>query len=235
MGKVYTKNEILQHVDYTLLKPTATANDYRKFCDEVWRMEVAAVCIPPAWVKFCRQILPEWAKVCTVVGFPLGYNDTEVKVYEAQWALIDGANEIDMVINIGMMLSASSLNGSWLKMVRDEIGCLRRVCDGDVTLKVITENCYLGKEQKISLCQIVTEAGADYIKTSTGFGSGGATVEDVQLFRQYIGPNVKIKAAGGIATVEEALRFLELGADRIGSSRIVPLLLSDEREIFTLD
>lgn len=235
MSATYKKSEILKKIDYTLLKPTVTADDYRKFCEEVWRNDVAAVCVPPAWVRFCRSVLPVRAKVCTVVGFPLGYNDPEVKAYEARWAVANGANEIDMVINIGRVLSASPQDTCWMDMVKDEIGQVRRVCDEQIILKVITENCYLNEAQKISLCQIVTDAGADYIKTSTGFGSGGATLEDVKLFRNHVGPNVRIKAAGGISTIEDAIKFIEAGADRIGSSKIVDLLVEDDRIEYTLD
>lgn len=256
MGKIYTKSEILAHIDHTLLKPMATDDDYRRLCEEGAKGGVASICVPPAWVKFCdrqlrRLTMRERAlrtggvnsragssaavKVCTVVGFPLGYNAAEVKAWEANQAILEGADEIDMVVNIGMVCSESSLDGYWMNVVHDEIHRVREVCADRAKLKVITENCYLNEAQKMNLCWIVTDAGADYIKTSTGFGPGGATLEDVKLFREHIGPNVKIKAAGGIATIEDTLRFLEAGADRIGSSKVVPLLLADERMEFSLD
>lgn len=246
MGKIYTKQEILKRIDYALLSPTATATDFVNFAEEVVQMEarqtgVAAVCIPPSWVEICRPALPEEVKICTVIGFPLGYDDTMTKVNAATRAIRNGASEIDMVIDIGkfrLNYISESITYEGFDMTLREIELMRRACSAcfeDVILKVIVEACYLNEQQKIDICRIVTDAGADYIKTSTGFGPGGATLEDVKLFREHIGPNVKIKAAGGIATIEDTLRFLEAGADRIGSSKVVPLLLADEREEFSLD
>lgn len=219
------KSRILSRIDHTELRPTATRDDYARLCEEAKRYGVASVCVPPSWVSFCQNFLRcTSVHICTVVGFPLGYDDTEVKVYAAQRAIMDGATEIDVVINVGLVLSANQLDSTPFQEVQDELRMLRRTCNGDVILKVIVETCYLNEAQKINLCNIVTDVGADYIKTSTGFGTGGATLEDVKLFRDYIGPEVRIKAAGGISTIEDAKKFIEAGCSRIGSSKLVRLL-----------
>lgn len=243
MGKIYTKQAILERIDHTLLSPTATAEEFAKLFAEAIRMQasrigVAAVCIPPGWVEVGRSILSKEVKICTVIGFPFGYDDAVAKMNAAKQAIDSGADEIDMVIDIGKFKSKYTDTALFYEdwdMTSHEIQLMRRACPENVILKVIVEACYLNEQQKIDICKIVTDAGADYIKTSTGFGPGGATLEDVKLFREHIGPNVKIKAAGGIATIEDTLRFLEAGADRIGSSKVVPLLLADERMEFSLD
>jgi len=196
---------------------TASWQEIKTLCDEAVRYKTASVCIPPEYVK---PVFAEFGKdlvVCTVTGFPLGYTYTSVKVNEARIALENGASEIDMVINL-----CDVKNGSY-DLILDEIKSVKKVC-GDKILKVIIETCYLSEEEKIRLCGIVTGAGADFIKTSTGFGPSGATVADVMLFRRHIGPGVKIKAAGGIKTREDLEAFIQAGADRIGTSSAVKLL-----------
>lgn len=212
-----TNQEMLQKVDHTQLKAFATWQDIEKLCEEAIRYHTASVCIPPSYVGRVNKKYGDRINICTVVGFPLGYSVTEAKVAEVRKALTEGCNEIDMVINVGDVK-----NGDYDK-VEEEIRTLKREC-GDHILKVIIETCYLTKEEKIAMCKAVTAAGADYIKTSTGFGTGGATPEDVKLFKEYIGPNVKIKAAGGVSTPEDLVTFLELGCDRIGTSKAVALL-----------
>ena len=212
-------NEILTHVDHTLLSQTATWDEIRQICDDGIAYHTASVCIPPSYVKQACGYVNGQIPICTVIGFPNGYMTTESKAFEAKDALENGASEIDMVINIG-----------WLKdgkydLVSDEIRALKSVC-GDKILKVIIETCLLTDAEKVKMCQIVTVAGADYIKTSTGFSSGGATFDDIKLFAEHIGPNVKIKAAGGISSLEDAEKFLALGADRLGTSRIVKIVKS---------
>lgn len=211
-----TMEEMLGKVDHTLLKPYATWEDIRKLCDEALEYHTASVCVPPAYVKPIHEAYGEKINICTVVGFPLGYCVTAAKLAEVREALADGCNEIDMVINIGDVK-----NGNFDK-IETEIRILKKAC-GEHILKVIIETCYLTEEEKIALCRVVTNGGADYIKTSTGFGTGGAVKADVELFRRYIGPNVKIKAAGGISTLEELEMFLDLGCDRVGTSRAVSL------------
>ncbi len=211
-----TKEEMLGKVDHTLLKPYATWEDIRKLCDEALEYHTASVCVPPAYVKPIHEAYGEKINICTVVGFPLGYCVTAAKLAEVREALADGCNEIDMVINIGDVK-----NGNFDK-IETEIRILKKAC-GEHILKVIIETCYLTEEEKIALCRVVTNGGADYIKTSTGFGTDGAVKADVELFRRYIGPNVKIKAAGGISTLEELEMFLDLGCDRVGTSRAVSL------------
>ena len=208
--------EILSHVDHTLLKATSTEDQIRKICEEALKNNTAAICIPPAYVKFAAENYPG-LKVATVIGFPLGYNTTAVKVFETKEALKEGAEEIDMVINIGWA------KDHYFDKITEEIKELKAVC-GDKHLKVIIETCYLNEEEKIALCKCVTDAGADYIKTSTGFGTAGATLEDVKLFKEHIGPKVKIKAAGGIRTREDMEAYLNEGVDRIGCSAAVSLL-----------
>ncbi len=208
--------EILKHVDHTLLKPVATWEDIQVICDEAIEYKTASVCIPACYISRINEKYPE-LNICTVVGFPLGYSCTEAKVAETKKALEDGANEIDMVINI------TDVKNKLFDKVTQEIKALKEVC-GDKVLKVIIETCYLTEEEKIAMCKSVTEAGADFIKTSTGFGTGGATIEDVKLFKKHIGPNVKIKAAGGVSTVSDLEMFINEGCERIGTSRAVGLL-----------
>lgn len=212
-----TAAEMLQKVDHTQLKPYATWEDIQKLCEEAIEFETASVCVPPSYIKKIHDTYGDKVNICTVVGFPLGYSVTEVKIAETKRALLDGCNEIDMVINIGDVK-----NGDYDK-VEQEIAALKKVC-GDHILKVIIETCYLTEKEKIAMCQAVTNAGADYIKTSTGFGTGGATREDIELFKAHIGPNVKIKAAGGVSSVEDLEMFINLGCDRVGTSRAVGLL-----------
>lgn len=211
-----TVQEMLSHVDHTQLKAFATWDDIKKLCEEAMQFKTASVCIPSCYVKRVREYFGSEINICTVVGFPLGYCNTEAKVAETVKAIEDGCDEIDMVINI-----SDVKNGSYDK-VTAEIKELKRVC-GSHILKVIIETCYLTEEEKIAMCKAVTEAGADYIKTSTGFGTDGATVADVKLMKEHIGPNVKIKAAGGVSTLEDLETFLNLGCDRIGTSRAVGL------------
>lgn len=218
-----TAKEMLSKVDHTQLKAFATWEDIVKLCEEAITFQTASVCIPPAYVKRVHDTYGEKINICTVVGFPLGYSVTAAKVAEVTQALREGCNEIDMVINV-----SDVKNGAYDK-VEEEIRTLKKVC-GEHILKVIIETCYLTKEEKIAMCKAVTNAGADYIKTSTGFGTGGATVEDVKLFKENIGPNVKIKAAGGVSTVEDLKAFIELGCDRIGTSRAVGLLKGEVTE-----
>ena len=213
--------EILKHVDHTLLVQGATWDEIRKICDDAIEYGSASVCIPPSYVKQAKEYVGDKMAVCTVIGFPNGYSTTKTKEFETKDALANGADEIDMVINIG-----------WVKdkkydLVEDEIRTLKAACK-DKILKVIIETCLLTEEEKIRMCEAVTKAGADYIKTSTGFSTAGATFEDIKLFSGHIGPDVKMKAAGGISSLADAERFLELGADRLGTSRIVKLVRNEE-------
>ena len=213
--------EMLKHVDHTLLLPGATWDEIRQICDDAMEYETASVCIPPSYVRAASEYMQGKVAVCTVIGFPNGYMTTKTKEFETRDAIENGAAEIDMVINVG-----------WLKdreydRIEGEIRALKAVC-GDKILKVIIETCLLTDEEKIKMCEIVTKAGADYIKTSTGFSAAGATFEDVELFARHVGPDVKIKAAGGIASLYDAYRFLELGADRLGTSRIIKLVKKEE-------
>lgn len=216
--------KILEKVDHTLLSPQATWKEIKALCDEGIRYRVASVCIPPCFVERAKQYVGEAVAVCTVIGFPNGYATTQTKVFETQEAVREGADEIDMVINIGMVKEGD------YDRVLGEIRAVRDVCRGKI-LKVIIETCLLTEEEKIRMCQIVSESGADYIKTSTGFSRHGATQEDVALLRKYVSDQVRVKAAGGIATIEDAEAFLALGADRLGTSRIVKLLQQTERRI----
>lgn len=210
--------QILSKCDHTLLKQTATWEDIKKICDDGKSFKTASVCIPPCFVKQAKEYVKDNLKICTVIGFPNGYNSTSVKVFETVQAIEDGADEIDMVINIGQ-LKAKNYN-----YVLNEITSILNVCKKyDKILKVIIETCLLTEEEKIKMCQIITEVGADFIKTSTGFSSAGATFEDVKLFKKYVGKNVKIKAAGGISSLEDAKKFIELGASRLGTSKIVKI------------
>lgn len=207
-----TAQEILRHVDHTQLKAFATWEDIVKLCEEAIALHTASVCVPPCYIRRIHDTYGEKINICTVVGFPLGYSVTEAKAAEVRQAIADGCNEIDMVVNI-----SDVKNGQYEK-VEEEIRILKKEC-GEHILKVIIETCYLTEAEKIAMCKAVTNAGADFIKTSTGFGTGGATPEDVKLFREHIGPKVKIKAAGGISTKEEMEAYLALGCERIGTSR----------------
>lgn len=215
------KKEILKHIDHTLLKAVATWEDIKVLCDEAIKYETASVCVPACYISRIHETYGDKINICTVVGFPLGYSVTEAKVLETRKAIEDGANEIDMVINI-----SDVKNGDFEKVTK-EIAVLKEAC-GDKILKVIIETCYLTEEEKIAMCKAVTEAGADYIKTSTGFGTAGATIEDIRLFKKYIGPNVKMKAAGGVKTVADLEMFINEGCDRIGTSSAVNMLKGEE-------
>ncbi|MBP5154799.1 MAG: deoxyribose-phosphate aldolase [Lachnospiraceae bacterium] len=215
--------EILSHCDHTLLAQTATWEQIRALCDDGMRYGTASVCIPPCYVKPAKEYVGGRLAVCTVIGFPNGYQTTAVKAFEAAEAIREGADEIDMVIHLGMVKEGR------FDKVLEEIRTLRAVC-GSRVLKVIIETCLLTQEEKETLCRIVTQAKADYIKTSTGFSTGGATFEDVALMRRLSGPEVKVKAAGGISSLEDAKRFLELGADRLGTSRIVKAVKAMENK-----
>lgn len=208
---------ILSKVDHTNLSQTAVWEDIKKLCDAAVKYKTASVCIAPYYVKKAKEYLGDRMKVCTVIGFPNGYNTTAVKVFETKQAVADGADEIDMVINICM------LKDKMYAELLDEIKQIKEACGGKL-LKVIIETCLLTDEEKIKMCDIVTEAGAEYIKTSTGFSKGGATFEDVELFAKHVGKDVKIKAAGGIADFNDAERFIELSADRLGTSRLVKIM-----------
>lgn len=212
-----TEKEIMGHVDHTQLKAFATWEDIQKLCDEAVEYQTASVCIPPCYIQRVKEAYGDKINICTVVGFPLGYSVTEAKVAETKKALEDGASEIDMVINI-----SDVKNGDYAAVER-EIAALKEVV-GDKILKVIIETCYLTEEEKIAMCKAVTAAGADYIKTSTGFGTAGATLSDIRLFKEHIGEHVKMKAAGGVKTVEDLEAFLQEGCDRIGTSSAVKLI-----------
>lgn len=203
--------EMISHVDHTQLKAFATWKDIETLCDEAVEYGTASVCIPPCYIKRVHDKYGDNLTVCTVIGFPLGYSVTEAKIAETKQAVADGAKEIDMVINI-----SDVKNGDYAK-VEDEIKQIKEACGGNL-LKVIIETCYLTEEEKIAMCKAVTNANAEYIKTSTGFGTAGAQLEDIRLFKENIGADVKIKAAGGIRTKEAMEAFLEAGCDRIGAS-----------------
>ena len=214
-------SQLLSHVDHTLLRQDATWPEMQTLCDEALHFHTASVCVPPSYVAQCAAYLAGRIPVCTVIGFPNGYSTTAVKAFETADAVQNGADEIDMVINLGWVK-----DGRWSDLL-EEIRQVKQSCQGKI-LKVIIETCLLTEAEKIRMCQIVTEAGADYIKTSTGFSTGGATREDVALFAQHVGPQVKIKAAGGISTLQDGADFLALGADRLGTSRIVKLVKAEE-------
>lgn len=209
--KTESIQEMLHRIDHTMLKAFASWEDIEKLCEEAIRYQTASVCVPPSYIARIKDTYGTELKICTVIGFPLGYSTTAVKVFETEDAVKNGADEIDMVINIGDVK-----NGAF-DLVEQEIRAVRESCSGKV-LKVIIETCYLTEEEKIRMCGIVTAAGADYIKTSTGFGTAGATEEDILLMKENIGAGVKIKAAGGIRTGEALERFVELGCDRVGAS-----------------
>ena len=214
--------DILAKCDHTLLAQTATWEEIKAICDDGIKYKTASVCIPPSFVKRAKEYVGDRLAICTVIGFPNGYNTTEVKLFETVDALKNGADEIDMVINIGELKAGN------YDFVENEIRVLKEAC-GDKILKVIIETCLLTDEEKIKMCELVTKAGADYIKTSTGFSKAGATFDDIKLFSEHIGKNVKMKAAGGIASIEDAERFVELGASRLGTSRIVKIVKAEEK------
>lgn len=209
--------KILSACDHTLLHQDATFDDIKALCDDAIKYHTASVCIPPCYVKDAKAYVGDRMKICTVIGFPNGNMTTTVKVLETFDAIDKGADEIDMVINIGRLKSND------YDYVKQEINLIKQAC-GDHILKVIIETCMLTEEEKIKMCELVTEAGADYIKTSTGFSTAGATFEDVELFAKHVGEGVKIKAAGGISSIADAEKFLELGASRLGTSRIVKIV-----------
>lgn len=209
--------KILSTCDHTLLHQDATFEDIKALCDDAIKYHTASVCIPPCYVKDAKAYVGDKMKICTVIGFPNGNMTTTVKVLETFDAIDKGADEIDMVINIGRLKSKD------YDYVKQEINLIKQAC-GDHILKVIIETCMLTEEEKIKMCEIVTEAGADFIKTSTGFSTAGATFEDVELFAKHVGKGVKIKAAGGISSIADAEKFLELGASRLGTSRIVKIV-----------
>lgn len=215
--------EILAHCDHTLLKQESTWAQIKEVCDDGKKYNCASICIPAAYVKACAEYVGNSLKICTVIGFPNGYSTTAVKVFETEDAIRNGADEIDMVINIG-----------WAKDQRwddilNEIKAVKASCQGRI-LKVIVETCLLTEAEKIKLCELVTASGADYIKTSTGFSTGGATFHDVELFAKHVKPGVKIKAAGGISSLDDAEKFIELGASRLGTSRVVKIVKKLEAE-----
>ena len=209
--------EILKTVDHTVLAQTATEADIKALCDDAVKYGTASVCIPASYVAFAKEYVGDKMKVCTVIGFPNGYDTTASKVFMTEDAVKNGADEIDMVINLGWVK-----DGRFDEVTR-EIAEIKKAA-GDKILKVIIETCFLTDEEKIKLCSCVTEAGADYIKTSTGFGTGGATFDDVRLMKEHVGPAVKVKAAGGISSLEDAEKFIELGASRLGTSRVVKIV-----------
>ena len=213
--------EILEKCDHTLLSQTATSDDIKSICDDGIKYNTASVCIPPSFVKEAKDYVKDALKICTVIGFPNGYNTTAVKVFETKDAIANGADEIDMVINIG------HLKDKKYDEILAEIKAIKEAC-ADKILKVIIETCLLTNDEKVKMCQIVTEAGADYIKTSTGFSTAGATREDVAIFRDNVGENVLIKAAGGIASLTDAEDFIALGASRLGTSRIVKIAKNEQ-------
>lgn len=211
------RKEILKRVDHTLLAQNATWEEIRQILDDGLKYETASACIPAAYVKQAAQYVEGKLPICTVIGFPNGYHTTAVKVFETKDAIANGASEIDMVINIGFVKDKR------YDEVEDEIRQVHDACEGKI-LKVIIETCLLTDEEKIKMCEIVTNAGAEYIKTSTGFSTAGATFEDVALMKKHVGPNVHMKAAGGISSFEDAEEFIRLGADRLGTSRLVKII-----------
>lgn len=216
-----TNKEILGHIDHTLLKQFATWEDIQTICNDAIEYQTASVCIPPGYVKQIKETYGDKLNICTVIGFPLGYNTTATKVFEAVDAVKNGANEIDMVINI------AALKNKDFDYVQNEIAEIKKAIDGKL-LKVIVETCFLTEEEKVKVCQLVTNAGADYIKTSTGFGTGGATIADIKLFKANIGLNVKMKAAGGVKSVDDLIAFINEGCSRIGTSSAVKMLKGEE-------
>lgn len=215
--------DILSKCDHTLLSQTATWEEIKAICDDGMKYHTASVCIPPCYVKAAKEYVGDRLAICTVIGFPNGYNTTAVKNFETADAIKNGADEIDMVINIGMLKAGN------YEYVENEIATLKATC-GDKILKVIIETCLLTDDEKIKMCEIVTRAGADFIKTSTGFSKAGATFEDIKLFSEHIGANVRMKAAGGISSIEDAEEFIRLGASRLGTSRVVKIVKKQESD-----
>ncbi|NLL56033.1 MAG: deoxyribose-phosphate aldolase [Clostridiales bacterium] len=215
--------KILKCVDHTLLSQTVTTKDIQELIDDAIKFGTASVCIPPSFVEMAKNYAGDKIKICTVIGFPNGYNTTNAKVFEATDAIAKGADEIDMVINLGYIKEKK------FDDTLNEIKKVREVCQGK-TLKVIIETCLLTEQEKVKLCKLVTESGADYIKTSTGFSTSGATKEDIELIRENIGQNIKIKASGGIKTLRSAQDYIELGCSRLGSSSIVKLAKEQNKE-----
>lgn len=213
--------EVLSKCDHTLLNVNATWEEIKQILDDGMKYSVASACIPASFVKRAKEYTSDKLQICTVIGFPNGYSTKEVKVFETEDALKNGADEIDMVINIG------DLKDKKYDAILSEIKAMKKAC-GDNILKVIVETCLLTDEEKIKMCEIVTEAGADFIKTSTGFSTNGATFEDIKLFSEHIGPNVKMKAAGGIKSIADAEEFIRLGASRLGTSRVVKIVKSEK-------
>jgi len=211
------KEEILNKVDHTLLKQESKWEDIKKICDDAIKYNVASVCIPPCYVKKAKEYVGDKMEICTVIGFPNGYNTAEVKVFEAKVAIEEGADEIDMVINIGM------LKNKEYDYILNEINKIKEACKGKI-LKVIIETCLLTEEEKIKMCEIISQSSADYIKTSTGFSTSGATLEDIELFKKHITNSKKIKAAGGIKNFEDAEKFIQAGAERLGTSKLVNIM-----------
>ena len=215
--------EILSKCDHTLLAQTATWDEIKAICDDGIKYQTASVCIPPCYVKRASEYANGRVKICTVIGFPNGYNTTAVKEFETKDAIANGADEIDMVINIGQLKAGN------YDYVENEIRTLKNAC-GEKILKVIIETCLLTDEEKVKMCELVTKAGADFIKTSTGFSKAGATFADIELFAKHVGKNVRMKAAGGISSIEDAEKFVELGASRLGTSRIVKIVKKQESD-----
>jgi len=215
------RKEILNKVDHTLLGVASTWEEIKQIIDDAIKYETASACIPASFVKKASEYAGSKLKICTVIGFPNGYNTTAVKVFETKDAISNGADEIDMVINVGL------LKNKRYEEIENEIRQIKEACGGKV-LKVIIETCLLTEEEKIKMCEIVSNAGADYIKTSTGFSTGGATFADVELMKKYVGKDVKIKAAGGISSFDDAEKFITLGADRLGTSRLIKIMKNEE-------
>lgn len=215
------KKKILSTVDHTLLSQTATWEDIKRICDEGMKYEVASICIPPSYIREAKNYVGDKLALCTVIGFPNGYMTKATKIYETMDAIANGADEIDMVINLGHVKDKK------YDLIEEEISEIKKAC-GSKILKVIIETCFLTEEEKISMCKVVTNAGADFIKTSTGFGTGGATREDIELFVKHVGPNVKIKAAGGVRDLATAEDFINLGVSRLGTSSIIKIINKEE-------
>ena len=217
------RNKILSAVDHTLLTQNATWEDIKQILDDGIKYNVASACIPAFYVKKAKEYVGDKLPICTVIGFPNGYSTTAVKIFETEDAIKNGADEIDMVINI------NDVKNENFDAILEEIKDIHKACNGTI-LKVIIETCLLTEEEKIKMCEIVTKSGAEYIKTSTGFSTGGATFNDIALMKKYVGKGVKIKAAGGISSLDDAAKFMELGADRLGTSRIVKIIKGENSE-----
>lgn len=214
------REEILKKVDHTLLKQISTWEEIKKICEDAIKFETASACIPPCYVKQAKEYVKDKMRICTVIGFPNGYNQTSVKVFETKQAISDGADEIDMVINIGKVKEKN------YQYILNEINEIKKACNGKI-LKVIIETCLLTEEEKVKMCEVVSKSDADYIKTSTGFSTAGATLEDIELFKKHISNGKKIKAAGGIKDFEDAEKFIAAGADRLGTSKLVNAMLKE--------